>query len=205
MTISNNNEEATVKDIVGLVIAGGRARRLGQDKHAAKLGKRLLIDHVADRLAQQVENVAVNLRSDNTYERYPVITERETDRGPLAAVSVGFKWARSLGAKYLVTMPVDVPFFPLDFVSSLFAANKLDAPCFAQSRQQHGLCAMWPVSMQCAFDRAFMDCSVCAVHRMHEILGSAPVVFSDLDQNAFMNINTQEELSAANLLLKKMR
>jgi len=50
---------------IGLILAGGQARRMGgTDKASVRLNGRRLIDHVRNRLTPQVDRVLISGRSD---------------------------------------------------------------------------------------------------------------------------------------------
>lgn len=109
------------------MLAGGLGRRMGGiDKGLAILGDKPLVRHAIDRLAPQVETLLINAnRNPDAYARlgYPVIADRLSGfAGPLAGIHSGLYACRT---PFLVSVPCDSPFLPLDLVRSLRAV--LDA------------------------------------------------------------------------------
>jgi len=111
-------------DITGLILAGGRGRRMGGiDKGLqAHRGVPLAL-HALLRLAPQVGHVMINAnRNLAAYESMgvPVWTDDLPDfAGPLAGFLTGLERCET---PYLATVPCDSPLFPQDLVSRLAGA-----------------------------------------------------------------------------------
>ena len=85
-------------DTLGVVLAGGLARRMGGgDKPLRLLGGRPMLDQALDRLAPQVAAVIVNANGDPARfaaHRLPVVADGLPDHpGPLAGVLAALDWA----------------------------------------------------------------------------------------------------------------
>ncbi len=85
-------------ETLGLVLAGGLARRMGGgDKPLRLLGGRPLLDHVLARITPQVAAVVLNANGDPA--RFagfglPVVADPLPDHpGPLAGILAGLEWA----------------------------------------------------------------------------------------------------------------
>ena len=120
--------------IGGVILAGGRSRRMGGgDKCLAPLDGRPLLAHAIDRLAPQVGPLVLNANGDPArFAAFglPVIADGFPGfAGPLAGVLAGLDWAAGSGLAAVVTVPADTPFFPEDMVARLAAAMaRADAP-----------------------------------------------------------------------------
>lgn len=111
-------------DITGLVLAGGRGSRMGgvdkglQRFEGVPLARRALL-----RLGPQVGALAVNAnRNLPEYVTFgvPVWTDALADfTGPLAGFLSGLE---SCDTAFLLTVPCDTPFFPLDLATRLAGA-----------------------------------------------------------------------------------
>lgn len=120
-------------DITGLVLAGGRATRMGgMDKGLQRFAGTPLAQHAAQRLGAQVGSVAINAnRHLDAYQAfgYPVwpdtpFTGQQRDasedwQGPLAGMCAGLSRCTTA---WLATVPCDSPLFPLDLVLRLSEA-----------------------------------------------------------------------------------
>lgn len=114
--------------ITGLVLAGGRAVRMGGiDKGLQRLGGRPLAELALERLAPQVGPLMVSAnRHADAYAAIaaPVHAEVVADRdtgfaGPLAGVSAALERCTT---PYLAVVPCDAPRFPVDLVARLGTA-----------------------------------------------------------------------------------
>ncbi|MEM6490044.1 MAG: NTP transferase domain-containing protein, partial [Pseudomonadota bacterium] len=83
--------------IAGVILAGGLARRMGGgDKALLALAGRPLLAHVIERLAPQVDGLALNANGDPArFARFglPVLADTVPGfAGPLAGVLAGMRW-----------------------------------------------------------------------------------------------------------------
>jgi len=186
-------------EVTGLILAGGQGSRMGGvDKGLQPFRGRAMVEHVLERLAPQVDEVLVNAnRNPEAYERFGhrvIADEIEGFAGPLAGFERGL--AHASGA-LLVTVPCDSPFLPRDLVERLRGALEAQNaelavaktgdqahPVFCLMRREvHASLAAFLASGQRKIDRWY------ASHRFIE------VAFDD-EADAFLNINTREELSS---------
>src|SRR5689334_6332496 len=116
--------------IVGLILAGGLGRRMGGvDKGLIDLGGRSLLAHVMDRIGPQLGALFLSANGDPS--RFaslglPVIADQEEDYpGPLAGIVAVLDHVARLApaAAFLLSVPCDTPFLPLDLVERLDATR----------------------------------------------------------------------------------
>jgi len=105
-------------EITGLLLAGGRALRMGGiDKGLIPFQGKPLIEHAINRLGPQVANLVINAnRNQTVYSQYgyPIVADENQDyAGPLAGYLAGLKVCNT---PYLMTAPCDSPLFPTDLV-----------------------------------------------------------------------------------------
>ncbi|MEM1302830.1 MAG: molybdenum cofactor guanylyltransferase MobA, partial [Pseudomonadota bacterium] len=148
-----------MKQPVGVILAGGLARRMGGgDKGLLTLGGQSLLQHVIDRLEPQVADIALNANGDpDRFGGYglPVIADETTDfAGPLAGVLTGMVWGAAQGADHIVTVAADTPFFPCDLVPRLQLALDGDAqialaatPDPKRGMARHPTFGIWPTAL----------------------------------------------------------
>lgn len=108
-------------DITGLILAGGRASRMGgADKGLQNFHGMPLAMHTLLRLGPQVGDIMINAnRNLAAYEAMgaPVWPDTLPDfPGPLAGFAAGLERCET---PYMVTAPCDTPNFPTDMVSRL--------------------------------------------------------------------------------------
>lgn len=111
-------------DISAIVLCGGRGLRMGGlDKGLVRLNGLTLVEHVIHRLRPQASQVMLNAsRNIEQYQQFcaQVYTDEQDDyAGPLAGFLVGLEHAHH---PYLMTLPCDTPFIPLDLGQRLYKA-----------------------------------------------------------------------------------
>ncbi|MGF6275370.1 molybdopterin molybdotransferase [Massilia sp. UYP11] len=191
--------------ISGLVLAGGRASRMGNvDKGLQPFRSSTMVEHVLARLRPQVGPVAISAnRNLDTYRAFDatVLPDEIADGvepypGPLAGLETGL---RHCATPYLLAVPCDSPFLPPDLASRLFAAlQEADADlAYAATREPGMRTQAHPVFCLVRADRlpaltSYLVEGGRRVDGWYRDLKAVEVVFDDTD--AFRNINTLDEL-----------
>ena len=100
-------------NVSGIVLAGGRSRRLGRDKAVEPLGGEPLIRRVVDRLADVVDEIVVVVADVEQGERLPlpgsarVVVDAYPDCGSLGGIFTGLSAA---SAGWGLVVACDMPF-----------------------------------------------------------------------------------------------
>lgn len=192
----------TSEHITGLILAGGRAQRMGGiDKGLIPFHCKPLIESAISRLKPQVSTILINAnRSITKYAHYgyPVLMDETPDfSGPLAGFAVGLKHCKT---PYLLTSPCDSPLLPDDLAEKMAAElenNNLEL-VFASSKEEDGKIWAQPVfclmksHLQDSLD-TFLSKGELKIDRWFKELRSGTVVFEN--PQAFANVNTPEELA----------
>ncbi len=189
----------TDPSVTGLVLAGGKGRRMGGvDKGLVSLHGRPLVQHVIERLRPQVATLLINA-NQNT-ERYaafghPVVADDVAGfAGPLAGLQAGLARAQT---PLLVTAPCDSPFLPLDLVQRLLTGLEAAQAQLAVARtgdQPHPVFALCRREVLAGLT-AFLAAGGRKIDAWYAALKVVEVPFDDC-ADAFSNINTLEELNA---------
>ena len=190
-------------DVTGVILCGGSARRFaGRDKPLALLRGSMLVEHVRDRLAPQVERVVISCnRNMDVYRRWgdAVVTDAVPERGPLGGLLAGMQAATS---PYVFACPGDAPLLPKTLVGRL--AGMLDGRvadvAFPHDgeRSQH----LFLLVRRDAVDRLrrFLDGGGRAVHQWVEQERSVSID-ARADRDAFVNVNSASDLAELNAAL----
>lgn len=203
-----------METVAGVIVAGGAGTRLGGGKPLLPFAGVSLLDAVLARVRPQVGPLAVNAAAADVglyRERFGaelalLPDAMEPPIGPLGGVLAGLEWVRQTGcADRLASFPCDTPFLPLNLVVQLRAAARMRVPVAARdSERTHALCALWPI--ECADDlRSGIESG-----RLRSMMsaieafgGQAHVIVCEPD--AFFNINTAEDLAAAESINARRR
>jgi molybdopterin-guanine dinucleotide biosynthesis protein A len=191
------------EEITGLILAGGRAQRMGGiDKGLIPFRDQPLIASAIKRLQNQVGSILINANRNITKYAaygYPVILDETPDfSGPLAGFSVGLQACKT---PYLLTTPCDSPLLPLDL--GLKLAEEMERGNFqlvyASCKELDDKIWAQPVFCLMRADllnslQGFLDKGDLKIDRWFKELHSSTVVFADA--TAFANVNTPEELKS---------
>jgi len=184
--------------ITGILLAGGQGRRMGGvDKGLQLLRGKPMAQHVIERFAPQVDELLIN--ANQNIEQYQALGYRVIPDaiggfvGPLAGLHRGLSEAAH---PLVVTAPCDSPFLPLDLVAKLHAALEQQNAELAVARtgdQPHPVFCLCRKSVLPGLT-AFLEGGGRKIDWWYAQLKVADVDF--VDEAAFRNINTREELSA---------
>ena len=195
----------TADAILGLVLAGGRSTRMGEDKAFVSLEGRPLIAHVLDNLHRQVDALAISANGDASRDAAfgaPVLADALGDRdaGPLAGIVAGLAYAEREGWPLVATAPCDAPFAPPNYVSRLteaLAASSVPAALVESPSGLEPLFALWRVVALPSL-RAYLAEGGRSPRAVLTSLGAVRVHFGLADDaEAFANLNGPAELEQA--------
>ena len=171
----------------------------GVDKGLVLLDGRPMAAHVLARLGPQVGEVLINANQNLDRYRalgYPVVPDEVGGfAGPLAGLHAGLTRATR---PFAVTVPCDSPFLPADLVARLAEALERDRAELAVARtfdQPHPVFALVRRDVLPGL-AAFLAEGGRKIDAWYAALEVVEVRFDD-EADAFRNINTADELSAA--------
>ena len=193
-------------NILGVILAGGQARRLGGgDKALTELAGKPLLAHAIERLAPQVSDIIINANGDPARFdsfRVPVVADTvEGFAGPLAGVLAGMDWVavNAPDCEWIVTCATDAPFFPGDLVARLVAAvaEGADMACAETNGRTHPVFGLWPVRLRADLRHALVVEDIRKVDRWTARYALVEVSFPVQVVDPFFNINRPEDVLEA--------
>jgi len=185
--------------VTGVVLAGGQGSRMGGvDKGLQPFRGKPMVAHAVERLAPQVDELLIN--ANRNPEAYAALGHRviadeiEGFAGPLAGFERGLAHA---SGDLVVTVPCDSPFLPADLVARLRAALEREGADLAVAKtgdQAHPVFSLMRREVHESL-RAFLTSGQRKIDKWYAALKVVEVAFDD-EADAFMNINTREELAS---------
>jgi molybdopterin-guanine dinucleotide biosynthesis protein A len=192
---------------IGLVLAGGLARRMGGgDKGLIRIGGMPILDRVLARLKPACSEIVLNANGDPArFAPYhlPVVADGVPDfAGPLAGILAGLDWAatHAPGVRWLASAPGDCPFLPMDLVTRLHAARAaagLPLACARSGEWRHPVVGLWSVALREDLRRAL---TVEGLRKIEVWTAKHGVGIADWPAtpvDPFFNVNTPEDAAAA--------
>ena len=196
---------------LGLVLAGGLARRMGGgDKPLRRLAGRTILERVVERLAPQCDGLIVNANGDPA--RFgdlglPVVADDVPGfAGPLAGILAALDWsaAHRPELQWVASAAADSPFLPRDLVARLHAARAaagVPLACAESGGQAHPVNALWPVALRADLRHALVVEDLRKIDRWTARHGTAHASWAAEPIDPFFNANTPEDLGEAERLL----
>jgi molybdopterin-guanine dinucleotide biosynthesis protein A len=197
---------------IGAILAGGLARRLGGgDKALRQVGGHTVLSRLIERLRPGVTRLIINANENParfSAHGLPVVPDTLPDHpGPLAGVLAALDWTAAFEPliAWVVTVPGDAPFLPKDLVTRLQEARQREAArlaCAGSLGRTHPVVALWPVSIRDELRHALTERGIRGVDRFTKPYSRAVVEWNATPVDPFFNVNTPEDLAAADRLVR---
>ena len=191
-------------NVLGVVLAGGKSQRFGEDKSQVKLGDKILIDYILSEIIDEfnevlvVSNNSINFRKS---KKISLIQDFKKDLGPLGGVLTAMKWVKDNNKDYqwISTFPVDTPFFKnqilKDFLKNI--NQEEDKLFFIKSNNtRHNIFGIWSIDL---IDKLEEDLTrgERKVELWANSVGVKNIEMEFDNKDPFFNINTKEDLKKA--------
>ncbi len=201
-------------ETLGLVLAGGLARRMGGgDKALIEIGGVAILDRVLARLRPACAGIVLNANGDPArFARFglPVVPDSVPDfAGPLAGILAGLDWAVTHAPEiaWIVSAPGDCPFLPHDLVARLHDARQRAGTPLACARSgdwRHPVAGLWPVALRENLRHALIDEGLHKIEVWTARHGIALAEWPDQPIDPFFNVNTPQDAAQAERLALHM-
>lgn len=194
---------------LGLVLAGGLARRMGGgDKARIEINGVTILDRVLATLSAQTTGIIINANGDpkrfadtgctvvpDNVEGYP---------GPLAGILAGLDWlaAQNNGIEWMVSVPGDCPFLPDDLVERLHDARRamgagVPLACARSGEWRHPVVGLWPLALRQDLRKALIEQDLRKIEVWTARHGIAIADWPADPIDPFFNVNTPEDAAQA--------
>ena len=200
-------------NILGVVLAGGKSKRFGQDKNQVKLGNLTLLEHVLFKIINEYKEVLVvsnhNLTLDKL-DKINLIQDCIKDQGPLAGVLSAMRWVKKTNKqfKWIATFPSDTPFFDKSIISKYKEAiNKNDSLLYfiKSNGRRHNIFGLWSVDLMETLENDLIKNNLRKVEDWANKIGVKIINIKNDKFDPFLNINTKKDLEEAKKILKEYK
>ena len=192
-------------NILGIILAGGKSSRFGEDKSIAKLGNKTLLDHTLSKIENKFNEILVisNNKKYNFKNKKIHITEDfiKGQLGPLVGILTAMKWIKKnkKNYKWIASFPCDTPFFNAKLVNDLKTktiktSKKL---IFLNSdNKRHNIFGLWSIDLIETLEEDLNN-GVRKVEKWADKIGYESMNISSEEFDMFLNINTKDDLKKA--------
>ena len=171
--------------VLGAIIAGGKSRRMGQDKAFIEWRGKTLITHVIERLSVQTDQLIINANSDLEHLGIVIVPDKIETGTPVAGLHSVLTYAVDHGFDAVLTSPCDTPLLPPDLRALLSGHG---AAIAASGGQAHYLTGFWPAGCLKLLNGLIRVKDFAAASKARQ------VEWLVKDYDPFININTPKDL-----------
>ena len=193
-----------LNNILGVVLAGGKSQRFGQDKSQVKLQDKLLIDYILSEIIDEfnetliVANEKINFMSSNNIS---ITKDFKSGLGPLGGVLTAMKWIKENNKKYkwISTFPSDTPFFKkkeLKFFYENININSSKLFFIKSDETRHNIFGLWSLDLMDKLEKDILR-GERKVEVWANSIGVSTVNIKYKKVDPFFNINTKQDLEKA--------
>jgi molybdenum cofactor guanylyltransferase len=203
----------TTENTLGLILAGGLARRMGGgDKARIRVGGATILQRVLTRLQPHCRALIINANGDPgrfADTGLVVVADSVADfAGPLAGILAGLDWAtvNAPDCTFIASAPGDCPFLPKDLVPRLHEARSTAGTplaCARSGQQNHPVVGLWPLALREDLRRALTVEGLRKIDIWTARHGVASAEWPDTPVDPFFNVNTPEDAARAEAITKQ--
>jgi molybdopterin-guanine dinucleotide biosynthesis protein A len=190
--------------ILGVVLAGGKAQRFGQDKSQVKLQGKILIDYILSEIVDEFNETLIvtnNPISFMSSDKVFLTKDFKKGLGPLGGVFTAMKWIKENDKKYnwISTFPTDTPFFTKKELKNFYENIKIDDSklFFIKSKKtRHNIFGLWSMDLMDQLESDLLK-GERKVELWANSVGVSTINIEYKKIDPFFNINTKEDLEKA--------
>ena len=195
--------------VLGVVIAGGKSQRFGQDKSQVKLQDKLLIDYILSEIINEFHEILIVANEPINFmnsKKISITKDFKTGLGPLGGVLTAMKWIKENKRKYkwISTFPTDAPFFTIKELKYFYENIDIDKSklFFIKNKNtRHNIFGLWSLELIEQLENDLLK-GERKVEVWADTIGVKTVNIDYKKTDPFFNINTKEDLKKAIKILE---
>jgi len=198
-------------NILGVVLAGGKSSRFGEDKNHIKLGNKTLLEHVLYKINNKfLETLIVSSRplEIKITKKITIIEDCFENLGPLAGVLSSMKWIKENKKtfKWIATFPSDTPFFETSIIEEYkkrITTNESSLYFVKSNNKRHNIFGLWSIDLLQTLENDIVKNNFRKVEDWANKIGVKTINVEIKEFDPFFNINTKEDFEIAKKILNK--
>ena len=174
--------------LTGIILAGGKSSRMGQDKGLMSYKGRPMISFVIDALTPLCDSLII-VSNNAGYKRfgYPVFSDLIKDKGPLGGLYTGLTKSTTLAN---LVLSCDVPEIKTDFLKELYVFGRDYDLAFTQKEEKiHPLIGYYSKSI-CEICHKRIEKDQLRLQDLGEALNLGLFSAGNYTTNLFHNVNS---------------
>ena len=192
-------------NILGVILAGGKSRRFGEDKSKIKLGNKTLLEHVIDKVEKEFSELLIISNNQNykfTSKKIFLVQDFiKGQLGPLIGALSAMKWVElnNKNYKWIATFPCDTPFFDIKIIEYLKIKSfetKKKLVFLKSEEKRHNIFGLWSLDLKAILENDINN-NIRKVEIWADKIGSDIINIEKGKFDSFLNINTKDDLEIA--------
>ena len=193
------------KDIACIIFAGGKSKRMGEDKSLLPFGKySTLAEFQWQKFKKYFDNIFISTKNRDKFDFEANFIEDivfyANDDEPIYSPAVAmYSVFDKMGFEKIFVISVDAPFFEIEHFKKLYS-NEISGVDIIMPRNKtgiHPLCAIYKISCKDELLKMIEQ----DVHKLRILTKNLNTTFVDFEEEkAFININNKEEYKKAKKL-----
>ena len=193
-----------LNNILGVVLAGGKSQRFGQDKSQVKLQDKLLIDYILSEIVSEFNEILIIANENINFmqsKKISITKDFKNGLGPLGGVLTAMKWIKEKKREYkwIATFPTDTPFFTkkeLKFFYENISIDKSKLFFIKNKNTRHNIFGLWSLDLIEQLEADLLK-GERKVEVWADSIGVNVVNIDYKTSDPFFNINTEEDFKKA--------
>ena len=199
-------------NILGIILAGGKSSRFGEDKSTVKLGNKTLLDHIVNKIENEFNEILVisnNKKLSFQNKKIQVIEDCiKGQLGPLVGILTAMKWVKENKKDYrwVVSFPCDTPFFDINLTNKLKLKtnNTSKKLIFLNSeKKRHNIFGAWSIDLAEILENDLKK-NFRKVEIWADKIGYESINVNIEKFDKFLNINTKKDFEKAKKNINKI-
>ena len=190
--------------ILGVVLAGGKSKRFGEDKSQVKLHGKILIDYILSEIMDQFNEILVVTNNPIRFkDSSKILTTKDFEEGlgPLGGILTAMKWIKDQKKDYewISTFPSDTPFFTnkeLEIFYENIDIKKSKLFFIKNKETRHNIFGLWSLDLLKKLETDLQK-GERKVEVWADTVGVETINIEYEKRDPFFNINTKEDLEKA--------
>ena len=191
-----------------VILAGGQSLRMNKvNKAFMEINNKNSISRIIEKVLTNNSKIAINANKNIdqfSNFKFEIVQDKfDGNLGPLSGIYTALNWANDLKYKWVLTIPCDLPFFPIDFflkANNLLndKSKKFDLISVTSNKKKHHIFSVWNVKL-------INDLQIKIVNGLRKVDFFASNLkveyihyqFKKNETDPFFNINTKIDLQKA--------
>lgn len=186
-----------MSEITGIILAGGKSTRMGQEKGLIKFRNKFLIEHSIEILKRIADKIIISSNSDKyDFLAYEVIKDEIPNSGPMGGI---YSCLRQTKTENNFVLSCDTPFISADLISYIIEKSygKDIAVPWLGKKYYEPLCGIYNKKLTETL-KVFIDNKNFRIPDVFEIVNFSGIFISEIldfyDKDLFANINSKRDL-----------